>query len=233
MTLRRPAPTAYLRMAFRTPAARHPDTAALLVADAILSGAKGLGFGGGAMGRSARLYRALVAGGLARSAGSDFDLSLDPYLLLVGVTALPESDPARIEAVVEGELARLREEEVSAEELARALKQAKAQQVYSVEGVTNQAFWLGEMAIVDRAERAETILDEIERVTAGGRPAGRPDLSHPGDADGRLAAAERGGRRPAAAGGPSGADPNSLAGRHRRRGGRTAIGAGLRFERRS
>ena len=167
ITLRRPAPTSYLRMAYRTPNARDPDTAALLVADAVLSGGKALGLGGGgAMGRSSRLYRALVASGLARGAGSDVGLSLDPYLLMIGVTALPGTDSGSIEATVDEELARLRKEEVPEEELRRALKQVRAQYVYSAEGVTNQAFWLGQMEIVDRHGRADTFVEELERVTA-------------------------------------------------------------------
>ena len=166
VTLRRPAPTSYLRMAFHAPAAAHPDTAALLVADAVLSGGKGMGLGGGGpMGRSSRLYRALVSAGLARGAGSDFDLFLDPYVLVVGVTALPGADPDRIERVVDAELARLRDEEVATDELARALKQVKAQYVYSAEGVTNRAFWLGQMEIVDTYQRADAFVGELEGVT--------------------------------------------------------------------
>lgn len=166
VTLRRPSPTAYLRMAFHAPAARHPDTPALLLADAILSGAKGMGFGGGgAMGRSARLYRSLVATGLARSAGSSFGLTIDPYLLAIGVTALPATDPLAIEEVVEAELARLRDDAVPEDELARAIKQVKAQYVYSAEGVTNQAFWLGQMETVDGYRRADSLLDELTAVT--------------------------------------------------------------------
>ena len=167
LILRRPAPTSYLRMAFPTPAARHRDTAALLVADAILSGAKGMGFGGGgAMGRSSRLYRALVAAGLARGAGSDFDLSIDPHLLVIGVTALPGVEPDRLEAVVDAELARLRDDEVSPQEMARVMKQVRAQYVYSADGVSNQAFWLGQMEIVDRYDRVDRFVDDMARVTA-------------------------------------------------------------------
>lgn len=165
--LRRPAPTGYLRMAYRVPGARHPDTPALLVLDAILSGGKPLGLGGGGgMGRSARLYRALVAGGLARSAGSDVGLHVDPYLLTVAATALPGVEPGRLEEAAERELERLVAQPVPATELARATKQVNAQYVYSAEGVTNQAFWLGFMEIVDRAERADALVAELEAVAA-------------------------------------------------------------------
>jgi zinc protease len=166
-TLHRPAPTAYLRLGFKTPAGRAPDSVALLVADAVLSGGKPMGMGGGgAMGRSARLYRSLVAAGLARSAGSDVDMYVDPYLLLIGVTALPGVAPGSIEQVIDAELARLASELVPDDELARALKQVKAQYVYSGEGVTNQAFWLGQMEIVDSYRRADTLVDEIDNVSA-------------------------------------------------------------------
>ena len=47
----------------------------------------------------------------------------------------------------------------------RAIKQVKAQYVYSSEGVTSQAFWIGSMAMVDRWQRAFTLVDELEAVT--------------------------------------------------------------------
>lgn len=158
VTLRRPAPTSYLRMAYRTPDSRHADTPALLVMDAILSGSSG-------MGRSARLYKALVSAGLARGAGSDFSLTIDPYLFMVSATALPGVELAKIEEVLEGELVLLRENEVPQAELDRAIKQVKAGHVYSEEGVTNQGFWLGQMEIVDTYARADTIVAELEAVT--------------------------------------------------------------------
>ncbi len=158
ITLRRPAPTSYLRMAYRAPDARHADTPALLVLDAVLSGSSG-------MGRSARLYKALVSGGLARSAGSDFSLTLDPYLFMVAASALPGVELERIEEAIERELARVRDEVVPDGELARAIKQVKAGHVYSEEGVTNQAFWLGQMEIIDTHTRADTFVAELEAVT--------------------------------------------------------------------
>ena len=166
VTIRKPAPTAYLRLGYRAPAASDPDVPALLVADAVLSGGKPMGMGGGGpMGRSARLYRALVAAGLARGAGSDFSLTVDPFLLLIAVTALPGVEPGRIEEVVDREIGRLRDEPVPEDELDRALKQVKAQFVYSAEGVTNQAYWLGQMEIVDNWRRADTLAAELETVT--------------------------------------------------------------------
>ncbi|HLL51397.1 MAG TPA: insulinase family protein, partial [Thermomicrobiales bacterium] len=88
--LRRPSGVPYLRMAFHAPAAADADLVPLLVTEAVLSGGQPMGFGGGgAMGRSSRLYRALVASGRARAAGSDASITMDPYLFQIGLVGLP------------------------------------------------------------------------------------------------------------------------------------------------
>jgi zinc protease len=166
VTLRQPAGAPYLRMAFHAPDASHPDTVPLLVIEAILSGGKPMGFGGGGgMGRSSRLYRALVAGGLARSAESDMSIAIDPYLFQIAVTALPDTDLDEIEQIVDGELDRLRDEAIEASELERAKRQVESQFVYSSEGVTNQAYWLGQWEIVDTWRRAGSLPAEIRAVS--------------------------------------------------------------------
>jgi zinc protease len=165
--LRRPAGAPYFRVAFHAPPGNDPDLVPLLVADAILSGGKPTGFGGGGgMGRSSRLYRSLVATGLARSAGSDMGIAIDPWLLQIAVTALPGVSLAVIERIADVELARLRDEPAPAAELARAIRQLEAQFVYSAEGVTNQAYWLGQWEIADRWQRADILADEFRRVTS-------------------------------------------------------------------
>ena len=166
VTLRRPSATDYLWMAYHIPAASHPDTAALLVLDAVLSGAKSFGMGGGGpMGRSSRLYRALVATGLASSAGSDSDMAVDPTLMLFGVTALPGADTVTIETTLDAEVERVRTEVVGEDEFARVLKQLEAQFVYSAAGVSSQAFWLGQMEMLGDAGRADTLIGELRSVT--------------------------------------------------------------------
>ncbi len=165
--IRKPSGAPYLRVAYHAPAAANEDLVPLLVAEAVLSGGQPMGFGGGGgMGRSSRLYRALVAGGLARSASSDMSITIDPYLFQVGITGLPDSDLSIIEGIVERELHLLRDEQVPADELDRAIRQLEAQFVYSSEGVTNQAYWLGQWHIVDDWTRAESLPAEIRAVTA-------------------------------------------------------------------
>lgn len=167
VTLRRPSPAAYLLMAYRMPGARHPDIPALLVADSVLSGAKPMGLGSGSeMGRSARLYRALVSGGLARSVSSGAGLNVDSHLWTFSATALPGVEPARVQEAIERELERLKQEPVPEEEFQKARKQIRAQYIYSQQTVTAQAFWMGQMEIVDRAARTDTLADEVAAVTA-------------------------------------------------------------------
>jgi zinc protease len=165
--LRRPSGVPYLRVAYHAPGATHADAVPLLVAEAVLSGGQPMGLGGGsAMGRSSRLYRALVASGFARAAGSDMSLTIDPYLFQIGVTGLPGSDLSELERLVHAEVDRLQDEPVPAEELRRAVRQLEAQFVYSSEGMTNQAYWLGYCEVVDGWERAASLPEEIRNVTA-------------------------------------------------------------------
>ena len=164
--LKRPSPASYMMMGYRMPGAKHPDIPALLVADALLSGAKPMGMGGGsAMGRSSRLYRGLVSSGLARSAGSGANLHLDPHLWTFSATALPGIEPKRIEAAIEAEIDRLKSSLATEEEFVKARKQIRAQYVYSRETVTAEAFWQGQMEIIDHAGRIDTLADELAAVT--------------------------------------------------------------------
>jgi zinc protease len=166
VTLRRPSPASYMMMGYKMPGAKHPAVPALLVADALLSGAKPMGMGGGSsMGRSSRLYRALVSTGLARSAGSGANLHIDPHLWSFSATALPGIEPERIESAIETEIERLKTDLASEEEFVKARKQIRAQYVYSRESVTAEAFWQGQMEIIDHAGRVDTLADELAAVT--------------------------------------------------------------------
>jgi len=91
---------------------------------------------------------------------------MDPYLFQIGVTGLPGSDLYAFERVIDDEIQRLHHELVPDSELHRAVRQLEAQFVYSSEGVTNQAYWLGQWEIVDDWRRAESLPDEIQAVTA-------------------------------------------------------------------
>ncbi len=168
VVLRRPGgATALLQMAFHAPRAGHPDLPALLVLDGVLSGFKGVvPFDGGTGGRSSRLYRALVDGGLATEVGSGLMPSVDPTLLRISATARSGVEAGAIEAAVNREVARLHDEPADGAELARVKRQAHAQFVYLRDGVSRRAMALGAFAAVDRPETFNVLVEAVEHVSA-------------------------------------------------------------------
>jgi zinc protease len=168
VVVRRPGPTASLQIAYHAPAAQDPDVYPLLIADALLSGAKAMGMGGG-MGRSARLYRALVQTDIAASAGSYFRLTRDPHLFQFSATAKPgapwEDSLRTIEAAISREIDRLAQEAPPAQELEKAIRQTRAQFVYSAESVTGLGYIFGWLEIVASADLYAQFLDRLAQVT--------------------------------------------------------------------
>jgi len=166
--MRRPAPTSYLQVVYHAPAASDPDAVPLLVLDAVLSGAKSMGMMGGRapMGRSSRLYRALVDAGLATSARSAVALTKDPFLMDLSVTLRPGIAVADAERVLFEVLDDLRANGPTDEELARAKKQARAQFSYGTETVTSNGYWLGAMSIVASWRLFGELLPKMQAVTA-------------------------------------------------------------------
>lgn len=135
---------AYFQVVFRVPPAREPDFFALTVLDAILAGAGGVTFlGGGLSNKSSRLYRALVETELATSVAGSLVPTVDPYVYSISAVVRTGHTPAEVEEALNAELERVAAESVTPEELAKAIKQAKAQFAYSSESVTAQALWLG------------------------------------------------------------------------------------------
>lgn len=165
--LRRPGSAAYLHVAYHTPAGDHPDCFPLIILDAVLSGAKSVSWsGGGFMGRTARVYRALVEGRLATSAGTGFRPSLDPYVFSASLT-LREGVPAEVAEralldVVEG----IAQEPPTTEELARLRRQAEAQFAYSRDGVTSQAFALMHFQLLGHWSDLDRYVERLDAVTA-------------------------------------------------------------------
>jgi zinc protease len=167
VTVRRPAPNRVVQWAHYATTAVDEDAPALLVLDAVLSGGKGLGFGGtGGMGRSSRLYRALVASGLCASAGSSFALTIDPYLFGLSAVLRPETASERVEEIFREQIEALATEPVGAEELQRAKKQMRAQYAYGQESVGGQASLLGSLAIVAPERSPESLIDDVTAVSA-------------------------------------------------------------------
>jgi len=173
--LRQPGPNPFLQVAYRTPAAGHPDCYPLIALDAVLSGAKAIsGSGGGYMGRTARLYGALVEPRLAVNAGSSFRLTLDPCVFSGSLTLHRGIEPREAEELLVSVIEAVAKEPPTEAELARAVRQAEAQFAYSRDGVTGQAFalvlWqlLGHWSHLEQhVERLRTVRpDDVARAAA-------------------------------------------------------------------
>jgi zinc protease len=136
--------TIYVQVAYHAPAASHPDFFACMVLDSLLTGPSNLNmFGGGISNKTSRLYQALVERELAVTVFGGLSATIDPYLYIITLTVHPQSTPEACLAAMEAEIARLQDAPPPAEELARAVKQAKALFAYGSESISNQGFWLG------------------------------------------------------------------------------------------
>ncbi len=162
-----PGTTAYLEIAYRAPAATDPDYHAMVVLDTILGGAKGMSlWGGGTSNRSSRLYKALVETELAADADSTLSSTIDPYLFSFSATVRAGRTLQEVEAALLAEIERVMAEPVSEQELAKAIKQTRAQFAYSSESVTDQGYWLGFSEVIADVGWFESFLDRLAAVTA-------------------------------------------------------------------
>lgn len=150
-------PLPAVAITYQAPAASHPDAPALTVMDAILSG-----------GRSSRLYRSLVyEKQLAQAAFTAADLRQQPGLIWAYAVLASGQTPEAGEAALRAELARLREEPVSAAELAEAKNELIYGAVSGRETVDGRAFALGQALIVQGdPRRVNTEVAELNAVTA-------------------------------------------------------------------
>jgi zinc protease len=140
-----PGQTTYIQVSYRAPAAAHADFSAFTVMDSLLTGPSSLNMfgGGGTTNKTSRLYRALVEKEIAVSVGGGLQATIDPFLYDTTITVNPRRTPEEALAAYDEQVARLREAVVPVEEIARAIKQARALFAYGSENITNQAFWLG------------------------------------------------------------------------------------------
>jgi zinc protease len=144
VTVEGPGDTTYVELAYRAPSARSADFSALAVIDSMLAGASSLNlFGGGLSNKTSRLYRSLVQGDLAASISGDLTATVDPYLYGLRATVRPGVTADAVLRAIDAEIQRVQDEVVDAEELSKAVKQARALFAYGSESITNQAFWLG------------------------------------------------------------------------------------------
>jgi zinc protease len=145
LTVEGPGETAFLEVAYRSPAASDPDFFGLAVLNSLLSGPANLNMfgGGGISNKTSRLYRAIVDKELAVSVHGGSSATVDPFMYTFVLTGHPVNQLEHALAALDVELDRLQNELIKPEEVARAIKQARAMFAFGSENITNQAFWLG------------------------------------------------------------------------------------------
>jgi len=161
-----PGETVFVKAAYRSLRATDADFFALSVADSLLAGPSNLNlFSGGISNKTSRLYRRLVEKDLAVGVSGGLQATIDPYLYDITITVHPDSNAETAVAALDDEIKRLQDTPPKAEELARAVKQAKALFAYGSESITNQAFWMGFAEVFDTYAWFETYLDRLAAVT--------------------------------------------------------------------
>jgi len=163
-----PEETVYFELSYRAPSANSQDFFSLMVLDSLLTGPTSLSMfgGGGISNKTSRLYKQVVEKDAAMSISGGLQSTIDPYLYNILAITSPDSDTERIRARIDDEIARLQDSPVSSEEIARAIKQAKALFAYGSESITNQAFWMGYAAIFADHTWFDNFIENLESVTA-------------------------------------------------------------------
>jgi len=161
-----PGATCYVQACYRFPAASHPDFFPLTVLDSLLAGPSNLNmFSGGISNKTSRLYRALVDRELAVSVHGGAQATIDPFLYSITMTVHPKRKPEEALAALDKEIKRVQDKKVSKEEIARAIKQARALFAYGSENISNQGFWLGYSEMFASYDWFQTYLDKLSKVT--------------------------------------------------------------------
>lgn len=161
-----PGETAFIEAAYPAPPGSADDFFTCHVMDSLLTGPSNLNlFGGGISNKSSRLYQALVEKEIAVAVGGGLQATVDPFLYQIIVTVHPSRTPEQAIAALDAQIALMQDKRPTQEELARAVKQARALFAYGAESITNQAFWLGFAEMFATYDWFLTYLDRLAAVT--------------------------------------------------------------------
>jgi zinc protease len=168
--IEREGTTGYVKVVFHAPAANDPDFFAMLVLDAILTGAKGVNlwssFRVAPPQRRARLYTALVERGLASSVSGAIMPTAQPYVYTLSFTAIDGIPLEDVEAAALQEIERVREAGVEPADVDRARHQLRARLVFDNDSVTNVAHQLGYFETIAGPDYLPLLQQRIDAVTA-------------------------------------------------------------------
>ncbi len=141
-------------IAYKTPAARHPDMPALQVLGTILTS-----------GKNSRLYRALTDKNLTTSASADVGFFHDPSLTTIYASLAPGASHEEVEKITLAELDRVKKDGVSDIEVASAISQLIASSAYARDGAFAVASTLNEYISSGDWTLYTTLDDAIKQVT--------------------------------------------------------------------
>jgi zinc protease len=169
VVIRKPGTTSYLKAAYHAPGVNDPGFYALLVLDAVLSGAYGMNLWSSfripAPQRSARLYRRLVRQGLASSVNGSLLPTELPFVYIISVTATDGMPLGEVESALLAELDAVATHGITPAELTKAKAQLKARLVFDNDSVTNIAHQLGYFETIASVEVFRELMPRIAAVT--------------------------------------------------------------------
>jgi zinc protease len=169
LTLVKEGTTAYLKLGFHAPSVSDPTFVAMLVLDAVLTGAKGVNlwasFQTPAPQRSARLYQALVNAGLASAVNGGLMPTEHPFLYTVSITAADGVPLDRLEAAASETIEHVRQNGITADELKRAKNQLRARIVFEGDSITNIAHQLGFFETIASWRLYPALVEQIASVS--------------------------------------------------------------------
>jgi zinc protease len=152
--VKRPGELGTVIIAHKVPNGRDADQPALDMLDAILSS-----------GKSARLYRALVDQGMALNAGAGTDLHRDLSLHTVYAVLAPGATHAQVEKALQGEIAKIKTDGVTAAEVERVKQQYIAADSYKRDGTSAIAGEINEWIAVGDWSLYVTFPQKVQQVT--------------------------------------------------------------------
>ncbi len=163
--LNKPGSTHYVEIAHHAPSAVSEDGPAMIVLDAILSGAKSFAMGGGSGGRTSRLYRKLVSSGLASRASSYYSLTPEPHVHKVYATVRQGVKAPKVEKALLRELAAMRDKGPSKSEVEKAKRQIAAALARGLDGTTNKAYFLARAEALGDYTLTSKLPAAVEKLT--------------------------------------------------------------------
>ncbi len=153
--VKRAGQVGHVMITYKGPDARDPDSAPLEVLGLILG-----------TGQNSRLSRALVDRSLATNVEVYHQATHDPGPFTIAVTDAPGVPHQQVEDAIVAEVDRLKDQGVTAEELARAITQHRTDVAYNRDGTMSVAYELNEWAAAGDWTLYARFPEEISKVTA-------------------------------------------------------------------